>query len=115
LHQFNGANLISNPYCEAHRRFDAITFSFFFHSPKRHIEFLKLTDLMKTKGSKILWNVKTHWISMFSTTKWVMSMYMPLVAKMAENNPSFMAARVNFDLLCDVNLLISLSCLLPMP
>jgi hypothetical protein len=115
LHQFNGANLISDPYCEAHRIFAAIILFFFFHSPKKHIEFLKLTDLMKTKGSKILWNVKTRWISMLSTTKWVMSMYMPLVAKMAENNPSLMAARVNFELLCDVNLLISLSCLLPMP
>jgi len=90
-------------------------YSFFVHSPKRHIEFLKLTDLMKTKGSKILWNVKTRWINMLSTKKWVMSMYMPLVTKMVENNPSLMATRVNFELLCDVKLLISLSCLLPMP
>jgi len=41
-------------------------------------------------------------------------MYMPLVAKMVEDNPSLMVAKVNFELLCDVNLLISLSCLLPM-
>jgi hypothetical protein len=39
---------------------------------------------------------------------------MPLVAKMAKDSPSFMVARVNFELLCNVNLLISLSYLLPM-
>jgi hypothetical protein len=31
---------------------------FFFHSQKRHLEFLKLINLMKVKGSKILHNVK---------------------------------------------------------
>jgi hypothetical protein len=38
---------------------------------------------------------------------------LPLVAKiMAKDNPSFMVAIVNFELLCDVNLLNSLSCLM---
>ncbi len=89
-------------------------YSLFSHIPKRHIEFLKFVDLMKTKGNKILWNVKTCWINMLNMTKQVMSMYMPLVAKMAKDSPSFMVARVNFELLCNVNLLISLSYLLPM-
>jgi hypothetical protein len=39
---------------------------------------------------------------------------MPLVAKMAKDIPSLMDARVNFELICNVNLLISLSCLLHM-
>jgi hypothetical protein len=29
-------------------------YSFFFHNPKRHLEFLKLANLMKVKGNKIL-------------------------------------------------------------
>ncbi len=38
---------------------------------------------------------------------------LPLVAKiMAKDNPSFMVAMVNFELLCDVNLRNSLSCLM---
>jgi hypothetical protein len=41
-------------------------------------------------------------------------MYMPFVAKMAEDNPFIMIANANFELLCDVNFFISLSCLLPM-
>jgi hypothetical protein len=69
---------------------------------------------MKAKGSKILRNIETHWINMFSLVKWMMSMYMLLVAKMVEGNPSIMIANVNFELLHDVNLLIFLSCLLPM-
>jgi len=53
-------------------------------------------------------------MNMFSLAKRVMSMYMPLIAKMVENSPSLMAPKVYFELLCDVNLLITLSCLLPM-
>jgi hypothetical protein len=59
-----------------------------------HIEILKLVDLMKTKGSKILQNVKTCWINMLSATKQVMSMYMPLIAKMVEDNASLWLQRL---------------------
>jgi hypothetical protein len=37
-----------------------------------------------------------------------------ILAKMAKNNPLVMFIKVNFELFCDVNLFISLSCLLPM-
>jgi hypothetical protein len=49
---------------------------------------------MKTKGSKILQNVKTCWINMLSATKQVMSMYMPLIAKMVEDNASLWLQRL---------------------
>jgi len=51
---------------------------------------------------------------MFSLTKKVMVMYMPLLANMAQCNSSIMSTKVNFEFFCDVNLLIYLSCLLPM-
>jgi hypothetical protein len=51
---------------------------------------------------------------MFNLAKWVLSMYIPLVAKMVEDSPFLMATRVNFKLICDVDLLISLSCLMLM-
>jgi len=41
-------------------------------------------------------------------------MYMPLIAKMVEDIPSFMVDRVNFELFCDMNLFISLSYLIPL-
>jgi hypothetical protein len=63
---------------------------------------------MKEKGHKFFENVKTYWTNMISPTKWVMSMYMPLLAKMAENNSSLLIAKVHFGFLCNVNLLIFL-------
>jgi hypothetical protein len=51
---------------------------------------------------------------MFNLTNQVMSMHMPLIAKMVENNPFFMTIHVNFELLCDVNLFISLFDLMSM-
>jgi len=113
-HKSNYANIFSNPYYEIYKRFIAVLVFFFFHNPKRHLEFLKLIVLMKEKGKMILWNVRTFWISMFILTKRVMAMYMPLLAKMAKDNPSIMFTTMNFELLCDINLLISLFCLLSM-
>jgi hypothetical protein len=59
---------------------------------------------MKAKGNKILWNLKTHWLSVFSLAKPMVTMYM--LVKMVENSPPFLFAKVNFELLCDVNFLI---------
>jgi hypothetical protein len=39
---------------------------------------------------------------------------MSLLAKMVEYSPSIMSIKVNFEVFCDVNLFIYLSCLLPM-
>jgi hypothetical protein len=69
---------------------------------------------MKEKGKMIWWDVTKLWINMFGPTKKVMAMYMPLLANMAKDNPSIMSTKVNFELLCDINLLIFFSCLLPM-
>ncbi len=49
---------------------------------------------------------------MLSLAKWVLSMYIPLVAKMAKDNAFMMAIRVNFGLLCDMDLFIPLFCLM---
>jgi hypothetical protein len=68
---------------------------------------------MKGKGKTILRNVKKLWISMLSPTKRVMPMYMPLLANMAKNNSSIMPTKVNFEFLCDINIFIYFSCLLP--
>jgi hypothetical protein len=51
---------------------------------------------------------------MLNLAKWAFSMYMPLITKMVEDNPFMMVASVNFKFFCDVNLFISLFCLMPM-
>lgn len=80
-------------------------YSFFSYIPKRHFEACRF---YKSKGNNILRNVKTCWINMFNLANQVMSMHMPLIAKMVEDNPFLMAIHVNFELLCNVNLFISL-------
>jgi len=34
--------------------------AYFAHFPKRHLKFIKLIEIMETKGNKILYNVKTQ-------------------------------------------------------
>jgi hypothetical protein len=70
------------------------------------MEFLKLTGLMKKKKNFFM-KCQNRWVSMFNLAKKVM-------AKMANNTLSIMFAKVNFEFLCDLNLFISLSYLLPM-
>ena len=38
----------------------ASLFAFFAHSPKCHVEFVKLAEVMKSKGLKILKNITTR-------------------------------------------------------
>jgi len=61
---------------------------YFSHSPKKHLEFIKILKLMATKENKIFQNVKTRWILMLSLAKKVMTRYRILFVKMALNNPT---------------------------
>jgi hypothetical protein len=94
---------------------------YFARSPKRHIEFTKLTEVMETKDLKILRDVKTRWLSMVSPLKRVMSEYRTLIQKMQEDSKdattphaSRELAKTNFSLLVDVSVPIALTCFLPL-
>jgi len=73
---YNIENLIQNHH------------TYFFHSPKRHLELIRLTNMMETKGLKMLKNVKTRWISLLCSVWIILSKYMPLLAKMFMDNSS---------------------------
>jgi hypothetical protein len=95
-------------------------YSYFCRSNKRHAELQKLADLMETKGNKMLRNVDTRWISMRSPAKRIMSEYSTLIVKMgldmahvAGQKPNAGAAE-NFDLLVDIEVLLSLACFIPL-
>jgi len=45
----------------------------FAHSPKRHLEFMKIAELMVTKGNKFFRNVKISGFRCLSPTKKVMA------------------------------------------
>ncbi len=57
-------------------------YSYFAHSPKRHLEFINIIEFMVTKGKINFWNVKTRRISMLSLAKRVMAEYKTLLMKM---------------------------------
>jgi hypothetical protein len=48
-------------------------YDYFNHSPKKNLEFQKLAQTLKTKGNKILKNVKTRWMSMLDPLKRIMA------------------------------------------
>jgi len=64
-------------------------YGYFNHSPKRHMKFQRLIQTLETKGNKILKNVKTRWMSMFSPLNKIMAKYRPLLVMM-QNDCSIM-------------------------
>jgi hypothetical protein len=78
------------------------------------MEFIELVDIMETKGNKFSHNVKMCWISMLSPMKHVICKYRPLLMKMALDFPTIALAASNLELNCDVEILLSLVCFVPM-
>jgi hypothetical protein len=69
---------------------------------------------MKTKGNKILWNIKTRWIYMISLAKRVLFKYRTLFMKMALDAPIIPFAKSNLSLLIDVEFLLGLNVMMLM-
>ncbi len=67
---------------------------YFNHSPKWHLEFQKLVQVLDTKGNKIMKNVKTRWMSMLEPLKWIMAKYHHLFAMMQINSNYIQVAKV---------------------
>ena len=76
--------------------------SYFVSSPKCHLEFTKLTEVVETKGLKILNKVHTQWISSLEPLKSISSEYKTLIVKFAQDAYQESTARKNLSLLCDV-------------
>ena len=62
--------------------------AYFKHSPKWHLEFVKLAKLMETKGLKLLKNVKTRWVSLIEPLRRILQDYRVPLAKMKADNVS---------------------------
>jgi hypothetical protein len=92
-------------------------YSYFCKSPKRHLELEKLSELLQSKGGKILNNVKIRWISVLSPLRRVLSEYRVLLVKMyidMNAKPAVKGAEQNFRRLADVGTLLRLAALLPL-
>jgi hypothetical protein len=71
-----------------------------------------LAKELETKGWKINCNVMKKWISMFTFVKRVLQVYKPLVVKVVDDNAK--NAKNNYELLCDCDTILGLTCVLPM-
>ncbi len=69
---------------------------------------------METQGDKIIHNVKTRWISMLNLAERVLVEYITLLVKMAMDNFTNHQAKFNCEHLCDLQILLELSCILPL-
>jgi len=61
------------------------TYDYFSHSPKRHLEFQRLAQILEAKGNKILKNVKTKWMSVLDPLKRIMVEYRLLLVVIQAN------------------------------
>jgi hypothetical protein len=73
-----------------------------------------LVKILESKGLKLLRNIKTCWISMLSPLEWLLVKYKSMVVKMHMDAPKSKSAWDNLDLLCDLELVLGLPCILPM-
>jgi hypothetical protein len=91
---------------------------YFSKSPKRHLALEKSSELLQTKGSKILRRVKTQWISSLEPMKQVLSEYRILFIKMyadvQDKKFSNGIAVENYMNLVDIRNLLSLAALIPL-
>jgi len=83
--------------------------AYFAHSAKKHVKFTKIVDIMETKGNKILHNVKTQWISMLNPAKIMMAEYRTLLVKMAMDYNTNKLTRLNYEHLCNLQILLRLA------
>jgi 5-methylcytosine-specific restriction endonuclease McrBC regulatory subunit McrC len=79
---------------------------FFAHFSKKIVEFQKLAHLLQMKGNKFLYNVKTHWISMLFSMKWVYSKFCPFIVKMHDESVKFDVVGKNLSSMSDVEVIL---------
>jgi hypothetical protein len=86
--------------------------TFVLHSHKMHLEFIKLVEHMAIKGTKSFQNVKIRGILMLSLAKKIMTKYKMFLIKMALDNPTNIQVMLNYEHLCDLQIMFGLSCIL---
>ena len=92
-------------------------YTFFCKSPKKHLEFVKLAELLNSRGNKILQNIKTRWLNMIGPAVKIMNEYMLFLVKMSKDTgvmkPTVLTTKC-FQHLTDIQVLLGLAAILPM-
>jgi hypothetical protein len=88
-------------------------YSFFAHNLKKLLKFTKFVEPLEIERLKLLRNVKTHWVSMLNLLKCVLAQCKYLVVKMHSDCEKNKSTHDNFELLCDLDLILGLPCVMP--
>lgn len=91
-----------------------VTYAYFCKSPKRMEEFRQLADLTKTKGLKMLKNIKTRWVSLIEPLRRLLSEYRTLIYKMTSDLNDNVKAEECLVLLLDPYSMLGMCALLPL-
>ncbi len=78
-----------------------LIYGYFSSSPKCHLEFQKLTEIVKAKGLNFFQNVKIRWINMLTPLKQIGKKFKMLITKMVVEFGSMEATKANMLNLCD--------------
>jgi len=81
---------------------------------KCELDICKFTKFLEHKLLKIFHNVKTDWISIIFHTKQILTKYKTLVIQMFQEQVSNQFAKANLELLCNIEILLGLACIIPM-
>jgi hypothetical protein len=71
-----------------------------------------LAEMIESRGLIFLKNIKMKWISMLTLFKQMVKEYKTLVVKMSDDVVSNAVVNTNFELLCDVETIMGLTCVL---
>jgi hypothetical protein len=85
-------------------------YGYLFSSPNHHFQFTKLVAIVKIKALKVIWNLKTKWISMFQPFKCVRNKYRNLIIKMETNYNLLGSTKANLLNLYDIVTILGLAC-----
>jgi hypothetical protein len=73
-----------------------------------------LAEVIESRGLKIWKNIQIWWISMLTQSKRFVFEYKSVVMKLLEDLPTNHVAATNYELLCDVETMMGLTCVLLM-
>ncbi len=89
-------------------------YNYYYTLPKHVLDGCMLGEFLEGKALKIFCNVKICWISMFFTTKWILTKHKTLVIQMFLKQVSNESTKAKLELLCGIEVFLGFDCIIPM-
>jgi len=89
-------------------------YTYYSQSLKRSLERFRLGEFLEQKVLKILRNMKIGWIPMVSPTKRILAQFKSQIVHIFDEQVANTLAKANLDLVCNVEIFLGLTCILPL-